>query len=391
MMLEMPQYLERYKKHLIKDIIPFWEKYSYHPSRGGLDTCLFDDGSIISTDRYMWSQLRALWTFSALYNRIRKNQLWIQIAEHTYHFIRDYGRDWEGNWNYRLDEKGQVLDGPISIYTDGFAIYGLTEYYRANGDSEALQLAMDTYNNVKDKIKDFEGLNTYPYNVPPGCKTHGVSMMFSLAFDELYRVTYDEKIFDEAYYHSQQVIYKFFNDERGLLFEFISKEDKNIAGPMGNIVLPGHAIESSWFQLQLLNGKSTLGEIGRVGRIIKNHLEVGWDNEYGGLFLAVTPERDSSPAWEDSDTKPWWPPCEALVALLMLYRYNSETWCIDWFRKIDEYIFSHYPNNKDGDWHQNLDRSGKPITKIIGLPVKDIMHHIRAFIYCIEMMSEVRE
>ena len=37
-------------------------------SRGGLFTCSRDDGSLISTHKYLWSQCRAVWTFAALYN-----------------------------------------------------------------------------------------------------------------------------------------------------------------------------------------------------------------------------------------------------------------------------------------------------------------------------------
>jgi uncharacterized protein YecE (DUF72 family) len=41
---------------------------------------LNDDGSIISTDTYMWSQCPAIWTFAAYYNRFEKRAEFLDVA-----------------------------------------------------------------------------------------------------------------------------------------------------------------------------------------------------------------------------------------------------------------------------------------------------------------------
>ena len=43
---------------------------------------------MLSTDKYMWSQLRAIWTFAALYNRIEPRQEWLDVARHIYEFVQ---------------------------------------------------------------------------------------------------------------------------------------------------------------------------------------------------------------------------------------------------------------------------------------------------------------
>ena len=57
-----------YRKTLLEDVIPFWMNFSLDSKTGAINNCLEDDGTLLSEDKYLWSQGRALWTFSALYN-----------------------------------------------------------------------------------------------------------------------------------------------------------------------------------------------------------------------------------------------------------------------------------------------------------------------------------
>ncbi|MEW5720614.1 MAG: AGE family epimerase/isomerase, partial [Chloroflexota bacterium] len=58
--------LDQYRAELLDRTIPFWTKHGidWHAERGGICTCIADDGRVLSDDKYMWSQLRAIWTFS---------------------------------------------------------------------------------------------------------------------------------------------------------------------------------------------------------------------------------------------------------------------------------------------------------------------------------------
>ena len=58
-----------YKTTLLNDVIPFWERHALDPD-GGINTCITDDGRVVSRDRWCWSQWRAVWVFSKLYNAI---------------------------------------------------------------------------------------------------------------------------------------------------------------------------------------------------------------------------------------------------------------------------------------------------------------------------------
>ena len=127
-----------YRAELLERTIPFWITHAFVWDIGGILTCFSDVGLVLSRDMYMWSQLRAIWTFSALYNHIEARQEWLDVARHIFEFAQRYGRDKDGRWVFAVDEQGSVLQGATSIYADGFAIYGLTELARATGDPQAV-------------------------------------------------------------------------------------------------------------------------------------------------------------------------------------------------------------------------------------------------------------
>jgi len=118
-----------YRSELLDRTIPFWLRHGLDWQNGGISTCLSDDGALISTDKYVWSQLRAIWTFSALYNRVEKKREWLDAATHIYDFIKHRGCNQNGDWYFCLNAAGAPLfNGATSLYCAGFAIYGFVEY-----------------------------------------------------------------------------------------------------------------------------------------------------------------------------------------------------------------------------------------------------------------------
>ena len=98
-----------YRAELLERTVPFWLRHAIDWKKGGILTCISDEGQVISTDKYMWSQLRAIWTFSALYNKIEARQEWLDAARHIFDFVKRYGRDEEGRWVFTVDENGKVI------------------------------------------------------------------------------------------------------------------------------------------------------------------------------------------------------------------------------------------------------------------------------------------
>ncbi len=379
---------ELYRAELLERTIPFWLKYGLDWAYGGICTCVSDEGEVLSGDKYVWSQLRAIWTFSALYNKIERKPEYLEAATHIFNFIKDRGRNERGEWYFCLNEDGQPLfDGATSIYCDGFAIYGFTEFARATGHEEAINLARQTYDNVQSRLARPGSYQTHPLPIPAGTKAHGISMIFASAFGELGDFLNDRAITDAALDQARHVMDVFRRPTDRRLYEFVSLDDSLLTTPPGRVVNPGHAIESMWFMLHLFQREHDQARIQQAIDTIRWHLELGWDDEYGGLLLA----RDAAGSfWEKKwDMKIWWPHTEALYALLLAYSISKEDWCLDWFRRIHEYAFSHFPVPDYGEWIQNLDRQGRRINELVALPVKDPFHLARALIYSVGVLEQL--
>ena len=174
------------------------------------------------------------------------------------------------------------------------------------------------------------------------------------------------------------------------LLEFVDTENKFVDTPRGRSIVPGHAIESMWFMLRIYDSENDQKRIAQAVETIKWHLDLGWDEEWGGLLLAVDAS-GGTPWWANATLKLWWPHCEALYALLLAYDFTGEDWCTQWFERIDRYSFQHYPVPGHGEWRQKLDRYGKEFTGTVALPVKDPFHLPRALIYCIPLLESLEK
>jgi N-acylglucosamine 2-epimerase len=380
-----------YRAELLERVVPFWLSHAIDWQNGGILTCISDEGQVLSTDKYMWSQLRAIWTFSALYNKIEPKQEWLDVARHIFDFAKKYGRDEQGQWVFCVSNEGRILQGATSIYADGFAIYGLTEFARATGDAEAIDLALATYENVQRRLARPGSYNTEPYPLPEGVKAHGISMIFAHVFDELGHFLDNKEIIQAAFIHAMEIMQVYRQRaDRNLIYEFVNLDGSLINSPRGRAIVPGHAIESMWFMIhffqKLGDGVHTEWAIDTI----KRHVELGWDEEYGGLLLSVDAE-GGEPWWKFADSKIWWPHTEALYALLLAYEISKKQWCLDWFEKVHNYAFSHYPVTPHGEWTQKLDRQGNKFTETVALPVKDPFHLPRALIFCIQVLQRLAD
>lgn len=375
-----------YRSELLDRTIPFWLRHGLDWEDGGICTCLSDEGERLSTDKYVWSQLRAIWTFSALCNRLERRSDYLAAATHIFDFIKHRGCNPEGDWYFCLNRQGAPLnDGATSLYCAGFAIYAFVEYARATGDAEAIALARQIYRHVLVRLSQPGSYQTHPWPIPPGLKAHGVAMIFASVFDELGAFLGDETITAEALRQANEVMDVFRHPERKRVFEFVQLDGALLDAPPGRVVNPGHALESMWFLIHLYQ---RVGDSVRVQQCIETmrwHLELGWDNEYGGLLLAL--DAEGSPWANKWDLKIWWPHTEALYALLLAYSIGRESWCLEWFQRIHDYSFRHFPVPGHGEWIQNLDRQGRKIAGTVALPVKDPFHLSRALILSVGVLE----
>jgi N-acylglucosamine 2-epimerase len=381
--------LEFYEDHLRNHVMPFWLKHCIDWEKGGVFNLIEDDGRVVSTDKLMWSQGRALWTFSSLYNDFERKPDWLELAHNTANFILTYGRDKYGSWAFRLNRDGQIIEPAQSIYVDAFVIYGLTEYAKASGSERAIELAVESYERTSPLLDDHSTLPTRPHPIPRGLQAHGPYMIFSLVFHELGVLTGNRQILERALGLAEIVMNQHLKEEDQILYEFVRPGGGIDNSDAGKTYIPGHVIESMWFMERIYRFHSMPEKVKTAIKATRWHLERGWDFEYGGLFLARHKDH-GKPVWHSPDSKLWWPMTESLYALLRFYEVSRHEWCLAWYKRVHDYAFRSYPNTEDGEWVQNLDRFGRKIPAVVvDLPVKDPFHLPRSLIYSIQVLKRL--
>jgi N-acylglucosamine 2-epimerase len=376
-----------YQELLLDGIVPFWARHGVDAEYGGVLSCMDEQGRKISDDKYIWSQARWVWTCAALYNRVEPRPEFLKWARSTIDFLLRHGRDERGRWAYHATRDGKIIEGATSIYSDCFVVYGLSEYCRAVPDAGLLALAREFFADIQKRIESPEFSETAPYKLPPNRRCHGVPMILTEVAGELAQTTGDANIAAAADDYAGRVMNHFVRPARQCLLEFLDYNYREVPTPEGTFIMPGHAIESMWFQMHRARERNDRSRIRAAAEVMRWHLEKGWDKEYGGIFLGIDAE-GHTPFLPNSETKIWWPHTEALYALLLAHELTGEIWCETWFHQVYEWSFSHFAMPETGEWRQRLDRKGTPLAKVIALPVKDPFHLPRALILSLELLKK---
>lgn len=385
-MMEPAQLYRQYRALLLDRFVPFWFRYGIDWEHGGVLSCLREDGTLASGDKFTWSQARSVWTFSALYNRVEQRPEFLRAAKNSVRFLLAHGRDSEGRWAYSTGRKGAVIEGPTSIYADCFVVYGFSEYYRATRDEQALAVALETFERVRRRVEEPDFQETAPYPLPLGWRNHGIPMILTEVANELAQTTGDKRLDAQAGEYAERVMRRFLRPQRKALVEFLTRDYEELPPPAGTFVMPGHAIESMWFVMHLARRHGDMDTVRRAAEAMRWHLERGWDPEFGGIFLSL--DLDEHEAYlPHSEMKLWWPHTEALYGTLLAHQLTGEPWCLAWHEKVADWAWAHFPVPETGEWRQRLTREGKPTDEVVALPVKDPFHLPRAAILILQLLE----
>jgi mannose/cellobiose epimerase-like protein (N-acyl-D-glucosamine 2-epimerase family) len=165
------------RAHLFEHVLPFWTRHAID-ERGGLFTCISDRGEVLSTDKWLWSQWRAVWVFSRIYNQLDRDPRWLALAQQIAAFCLRCGwLESDNGWALLVAQDGRILRGYESTYVDAFAVYGLAELYRATGDKSHADAARRTADATLDRLQQpYDRIPHFPYPIPAGAKPHGIPM-----------------------------------------------------------------------------------------------------------------------------------------------------------------------------------------------------------------------
>ena len=112
---------DTYRRGLLESTIPFWLKHGLDRECGGLLNGLGEDGSVIDTDKAVWLQGRAAWTFATLYNTVEPRPEWLAASKHCLDFIRANCRGPGGKLYFTVTREGRPLRMRRYVFSECFA------------------------------------------------------------------------------------------------------------------------------------------------------------------------------------------------------------------------------------------------------------------------------
>ena len=394
---EMEQIVKECREALLERVVPFWAGRVADPEYGGYFTCFNREGVLYDSRKPGWFIGRTMFTFSLLCQQFGYRQEWMDIvrAGHTFLPRAETG---DGRVAQMLARDGTVLTGPVSIFTDHFAVKGLINELAAQG-SRASEEEIIRVRQLLEKllvhVRDPEVLRR---ECPDErFQKHAVNFMTLTVLIEarkLFGSDYD-RVLRECVERS---LYRFASDELGAPMEYIGKDGKALPEGPGRLIDAGHTMESLWFSMEAAGIPDQKEWNARAGEVLNWVIRDCWDQEYGGFIQHRDYERnepeapflvtdyDGTPVgWQD---KIWWVQAEGLIALCMsgVKNGNEAHWKL--FLELYEYVKQYFTDPRTGEWYSFLHRDGSILSANLGSTLKGPYHVPRCLMMIISILEE---
>ena len=372
-----------FKKQLTENILPFWLKNSIDYENGGIYTCVDRNGNIYGTDKSVWFQGRALWTFSKAYNIIEKNPEYIKAAETIYSFL-DKCTDTDGRMYFTVTADGREIQKRRYYFSETFAAIGCAELYKATGRKDVWEKAEQYFNVAYECFKGVR--KTQPKFNPDNQDYKALSpVMIMLSTAQVMRSVDKEKYAPIATECLSEILNGGYITEKALM-ENVTKSGKFSDTPTGRIVNPGHSLEAAWFIMSegLASGNDEAKQTAMD--IIDKTFPIGWDKKHGGI-IAFTDVNGKPPVQLEWDMKLWWPQCEAMIATRLAYIVSKDEKYLGMYEQLKEYSEKYFVDKECGEWYGYLHYDNTPSTDLKGNIFKGPFH-IPRFYMIMSVMDE---
>ena len=378
----------RYKRELLENCLPFWLEHSQDKEYGGYFSCLNRDGSVYDTDKFIWLQGREVWMFAMLYNNVEKNQQWLDCAIQGAEFLKKFGHDENWDFYFSVNREGRPLVQPYNIFSNTFACMAFAQLAKATGNEEYAQIARRIFGRILERRSNPKGqwCKAYPGTRP--MKDFALPMIICNMALEIEDILEDKSVLEQTIDTCLHEVFDvFYQPELGCMLENVSSVDGSPVDCFeGREINPGHDLEALWFMMNLGVRRGDKALIEKCVEIALLVIERGWDKEFGGIyyFLDAKGVPQQKLEW---DQKLWWVHIESAIAMLKGYQLTGNEKCLEWFLKLDAYLWDNFKDKEYPEWFGYLNRRGEVLLPLKGGKWKGCFHVPRG-LYQIWQLAE---
>jgi mannobiose 2-epimerase len=417
-MSAVAKWREQLVSHLEDELLPFWLDRCVDTTHGGFITHFDTDGNDTGEDeKSLISQSRSVFSFSlaARHGWYAKRSL--EAARAGVRFLVD--RMWdEANegFHWTVRRNGEPTERRKILYGHSFAVYALSEYYRATGEEEALRYAERVFELIQTHATDlylggyfemFEPDWSLSGPGPQGGdrKTLDAHMHLMEAYTNLLRArdtdAHRRKLAEVIAILSKRM----FRSETGtgvpqftvdwqeapqIKFDIVwgwdrFSESGTKSNPMDNTSY-GHNVEFAWLLLEALDalGEDPHDYDDLIRKSYEHALRYGIDREHGGVYVEGSHD---GPATDLE--KEFWQQAEIMNGMLAGYLHWGEERLLEAYENIHDFVMEKMVHHPVGEWWPLLHPDGRPIWTHMSHSWKVNYHTIRAVIRCIEWLDAI--
>ncbi|MBD2703757.1 AGE family epimerase/isomerase [Spirosoma sp. BT702] len=402
--------------HLIDELLPFWMNRAVDRENGGFITHFDKDGNDSGEDeKSLIAQTRSIYTYASAHRAGYGNGALAEMARHGVDYL--IGRMWDeehGGFYWMTNRKGEVIIDQKIVYGQSFAIYCLSEYTLATGDSRGIEYAQRVFDLLQKYAVDtcyggyFEMFHRNWTLKGPGAaggdrKTLDAHMHLMEAFTTLYECSQQElhrrKLLEVITLLTERIMHpihgtgipQFWADWRvapQIKFDVIWGWDRftedGAKREAEDNTSYGHNVEFAWLLLHALHvlGIPHSEYQEQLLKSFSHAVDFGIDWEFGGVFV----EGSHAGVVYDRE-KEFWQQAEVLIGLLDAYRIFGDEKYGNAYENVHRFVIDKMINHPIGEWWPLMTRQGVPIWTHMSHSWKINYHTVRSVIQSIRRLD----
>jgi len=388
---------------LTENIVPFWYPSTVDTEDGGYRANHDLQGRWKGpANKSIVSQARNLWFYSRLARSQYGTHEHLRAASHGHEFLR--GSMWDaefGGFYWEVDPTGRRPTQSFKhVYGQAMALYALSEYAVASGDTSAITLSDQLFRNLEDHAHDPEyggyheffqrdwgppspeDANPLGRHIAPNMKTtnahvhllESITRYCGLSEDSVAR----QRLIELILVMTSATVHKKLGACRQLFLDNWAP----LRGAGHNRVSYGHDVEGIWLLMEALKVANQpnplLLDLYRT--VFGYAVRYGFDRRAGGFYTEGRPRRAA-----DRREKVWWVQAEALLSALHMYVLTRERTYFECFRQTLGWISARQVDWENKEWFAEVDGGTARGNKAGAW--KDPYHNGRAMIECLALLE----
>lgn len=388
------------RRNLEENIVPFWFPRCVDHENGGYIVSYGPRGEPKGPGvRAVVTQARMVWLFARLARQGYRRAEMLTAADHGFRYLRDVMWDQDhGGFVWSVDAAGRRLAPNKHLYGQAFALLALSEFARAAGRAEPLELALRLFDVIEEKCHDprYGGYREYflpdwtdsPADVPsyldqrPGMKLMNTHLHVMEALTGLLRACgrplVQRRLAELIDILSRRVV-----REGGAPCTDQHEADWTPIIHDRTLASYGHDLENVCLLADALDelDRPPAPHFRLFGDLWGYALRYGYDGTHGGFFHAGPLGQPAS-----DRRKIAWVQAEALVSALSMYRWFGDARYRDVFVGTWRFVNRVQTDWVHGEWHDVV-VDGRPEARDKAGPWKAAYHNGRAMVECLRLLS----